>query len=104
MRNSLSISPWLIAVIVIIVVGFLAFAINRAVIAHRRQASTGREELLGMTAEVRTTLNPEGTAFLEGELWAAISDAGQINPGEEVIVNKVDGLRLWVTKKQQRRA
>ena len=36
---------------------------------------------------------------IQGESWTAISEAGQIEPGEEVIITRVDGLKLWVTKK-----
>ena len=92
--------PWLITVIAICVAGFLAFVIQRVVQAHRRQASAGREELVGKSAEVEITLEPKGVVFVEGERWTAISEKGRVEPGEEVIITKVDGLKLWVTKKQ----
>jgi membrane-bound ClpP family serine protease len=94
------IEPWLIAVIAICVAGFLAFVIQRVVRAHRRQASAGREELVGKTAEVEITLEPKGVVFVEGERWTAISEKGRVAPGEEVIITKVDGLKLYVTKKE----
>ena len=94
------IEPWLIAVIAICVAGFLAFVIQRVVRAHRRQASAGREELVGKIAEVDITLEPKGVVFVEGERWTAISEKGRVEPGEEVIITKVDGLKLWVTKKE----
>jgi membrane-bound ClpP family serine protease len=90
---------WLIAVIAICVAGFLVFVIQRVVRAHRRQASAGREELVGRTAEVEITLEPKGVVFVEGERWTAISEKGRVEPGEEVIITKVDGLKLYVTKK-----
>jgi membrane-bound serine protease (ClpP class) len=91
----------LIIVVAVFFAAFLAFVINRIVAAHRRQAATGREELLGKTATVRTTLNPEGTVFYEGEIWTAILDQGQSEPKEEVIIKKFDGLKLYVTKKDK---
>ena len=94
------VSPWSIAIIVIFIVAFLAVAIIWGIRAHRRQISAGREELIGRTAEVKTALKPKGTVFIEGELWTAISEEGRVEPREEVIVTKVDGLKLWVTKKQ----
>ncbi len=94
------IDPWLIATVTIIIAAALVFVINRAVVAHRRQAKTGREELIGKTAVVKVALNPEGTIFLKGERWSAISEKGQIKPGEEVVINKIDGLTLYVTKKK----
>ncbi len=93
-------APWLIAIIVICVVAFLAFVVQRAVQAHRHQASAGREDLIGKTAEVKTALEPKGVVFIEGESWTAISEQGRVEPGEEVIVTRVDDLKLWVTKKE----
>jgi membrane-bound ClpP family serine protease len=45
-------------------------------------------------------MKPKGTVFIQGERWMAISEAGRMEPGEEVIITKVDGLKLWVTKKE----
>ena len=91
---------WLIAVVTILVAVVFAFVISRIIRAHRRQASTGREELVGKTAVVKVALEPEGTVFFKGERWAAISEKGRIKPGEAVIITKVDGLKLYVTKKE----
>ena len=93
------VNPWLIATVVIIVTVVFIFVISRIIRAHRRQASTGREELVGKTAVVKEALDPEGTVLLKGERWTAISEKGRVKPGEEVIVTKVDGLMLRVTKK-----
>jgi len=91
---------WLIVVISICAAGILAFVVERVVRAHRQQASAGREELVGRTAEVEVTLDPKGLVLIEGERWAAISEKGRVKPGEEVIVTKVDGLKLRVVKKE----
>jgi len=94
------VSPWLITTVVIIIVVFFAFIISRVIQAHRRQAATGREELVGKTAVVKVALEPEGTVFLKGERWRAISEKGRVEPGEMVIITKVDGLKLYVVKKE----
>jgi len=94
------VDPWLIATVTIIIAAALVFVVNRAVVVHRRQAKTGREELIGKTAVVKVALNPEGTIFFKGERWSAISEKGQVKPGEEVVINRVDGLTLYVTKKK----
>jgi len=94
-----SVDPWLIAVVVIVIAGFFAFVIQKVVRTHRRQAATGREELIGKTAVVKVALAPEGEVFFKGELWTAVSEKGWVKPGEEVIINKVDGLTLYVTRK-----
>ena len=94
------VNPWLIAIVAIGVAAFLAVAIIWGIRAHRRQASAGREDLIGKTAEVKIALEPKGVVFVEGERWTAISEMGRVEPGEEVIITKVDSLKLWVTKKQ----
>jgi membrane-bound ClpP family serine protease len=74
--------------------------VQRVIRAHRRQARTGREELVGKKAVVKVALEPEGTVFFKGERWTAISEKGRVEPGEEVIITKVEGLKLRVTKKE----
>jgi membrane-bound serine protease (ClpP class) len=93
------IDPWLIATVTICIATLFAFVISRVIRAHRRQASTGREELIGKTAVVKVALEPEGTVFLRGERWTAVSETGRVEPEETVIITKVDGLKLYVTKK-----
>ena len=92
-------SPGLFAVIVIIFVLLLALAVIWGIRAHREKILAGREELIGKIAEVKTVIKPRGTVFIQGETWTAISETGRIEPGEEVIITKVDGLKLYVTKK-----
>ena len=91
---------WLIIVVVICIIAFIAFAINRGIRAHRRQASAGKEDLIGKTAEVKIALEPKGVVSIQGERWTAISETGWVKPEEEVIITKVDGLKLYVTKKE----
>jgi membrane-bound serine protease (ClpP class) len=93
------VSPWLIATVTIIISGALAFIIHRAISIHRKQATTGREELTGKTALVKVALNPAGTVFYKGERWSAVSESGDVKVGEEVIIDRMDGLTLYVRKK-----
>ncbi len=93
--------PWLVVIVAMGIAVFLAFAIIWGIRAHRQQIFAGREELIGKTAEVRTVMKPKGTVFIQGERWTAISEAGRVEPGEEVIITRVDGLKLWVTKKNR---
>jgi len=91
--------PWLIAIIAIGIAAFLAITIIWGIRAHRHQASAGREELVGKTAEVKIALEPKGVVFIQGERWTAITESGRLKPGEEVIITKVNSLILHVTKK-----
>jgi membrane-bound serine protease (ClpP class) len=95
------VDPWLITGVTIVLAGAFAFIVSRAISAHRRQAKTGREELIGKKAVVKVKLDPEGTVFFKGERWTAIADEGPIKAGEEVIINKVDSLVLYVSRKPQ---
>jgi len=52
-------------------------------------------------AEVDIALEPKGVVLVEGERWTAISEKGRVAKGEEVIIIKVDGLKLYVTKKEK---
>ena len=93
------VSPWLIGTITIIVASFFIFLVSRVIKAHRLQATTGWEELIGKPALVKVALAPEGMVLYRGERWKAVSEEGKVAPGEEVIINKVDNLVLHVTRK-----
>ncbi len=91
---------WIVAILAIVIVTFFALVVNRGIRAHRHQASAGREDLIGKTAEVKIALKPKGVVFIQGERWTAIAETGWVKPEEEVILTKVNGLKLYVTKKQ----
>jgi len=97
-----SVNPWLLAGIAITIALVFVFVISHVIRAHRRQAYTGREELIGKTAVVKVALNPEGTVLFKGERWTAEVDEGRVRPGEEVVITKYDSLKLYVTKKQKK--
>jgi len=50
---------------------------------------------------VRAALDPKGTVFVEGEIWNAWMEGGKADPGEEVTVTGVDGLKLRVVRKSK---
>jgi membrane-bound serine protease (ClpP class) len=78
--------------------GFFAFVIAKALLAQRRQPTTGVEALVGAAATVRRALEPDGMVLVEGELWRARAEAGTIGVGERVVVMGRDGLMLLVRK------
>ena len=47
--------------------------------AHRDQpVRTGTEELIGASAEARSTIDPEGQVWAQGTVWGArLANAGQ---------------------------
>jgi membrane-bound serine protease (ClpP class) len=90
---------WLIALIIIVLIVFAAITVIWGVRAHRQHIKAGVEELVGRTAEVKVALDPKGMVFIDDERWTAISESGQIVPGEDAVVTRVEGLVLYVKKK-----
>jgi membrane-bound ClpP family serine protease len=89
--------PIIIAIVCgVAVIVLVVYAIVKA---QRRKLATGTEEMIGKEAVAQTALNPKGTVLAEGELWTAIAKGDRVEPGEEVIITKVEVLKLWVTKK-----
>ena len=82
---------------VILTALFFFVTIRLAVKAYRRKPSTGVEGLVGLEGKAKTDIHKEGTVFVHGELWKAWSDE-PIKSGENIIVEKVDHLRLKVRR------
>jgi membrane-bound serine protease (ClpP class) len=95
------INPVVIATVVVIFTAIFAFIVIAIVKAHRSRITTGKEGLVGQTGITHTEIDPKGTIFIEGERWNATSESGRIEPEEEVIVTKVEGLRLKIIKKSK---
>ncbi|MGQ9545556.1 MAG: NfeD family protein [Dehalococcoidia bacterium] len=78
---------------------FAIFALGAIIRGQRRHTATGTEGMIGTIAIAKTPLDPTGTVLTQGELWTAISEGGRVEPGEEVLITKVEQLKLWVAKK-----
>lgn len=96
--DALGVSPPVVIAAGLVLGGFLAFAIQRTVLAHRRPVMTGSEEMVGAVGEVREPLDPLGQVFVEGALWRArpAGEGGTLGRGYRVRVESVDGLTLLV--------
>lgn len=95
------INPGLIAGVVIAVTAFFIFVIASILRTHRTRQQTGRDAMVDKVAVARTPLDPKGEVFVHGELWEATVDEGKVESGEEVVITKVDGLRLVVTRENK---
>ncbi len=95
-----AVSRPLVVFTALVIGGLFAGCIALALSAQRRPIRSGREELLGRTALVKTALAPTGQVFLEGERWQARSVNGPIEAGAEVTVQRKEGLVLIVARKQ----
>jgi membrane protein implicated in regulation of membrane protease activity len=96
----LIISPWIFALIIILIIIFIVVAVLLSLRTYRQKVAVGRENLVGRTATVEVPLKPTGVVLVEGERWTATLDTGRAGPGEEVIITKVAGLKLFVTRKE----
>jgi membrane-bound serine protease (ClpP class) len=85
--------------------GITFYFVSRKVLdAHRDpRIRTGTEEMIGAVAEARSSIDPEGRAWLEGTIWSARLAAGAapIRLGDRVTVEAVDGLTLVVRPESQ---
>jgi membrane-bound serine protease (ClpP class) len=90
-----------IIIAIVLAVAFIIFIIYAIVKGQKLKLSAGVEDMIGKEAVVQKTLDPKGTVLAEGELWTAIAEDSKIEAGEEVTITKVEGLKLWVTKKSK---
>ncbi len=95
----LQINWWVIAVVAIVITATFLFVVGATVRSQRRRPITGKEGLIGKVALAKTEIAPTGMVLVEGEHWTARTEGDRIELGEEVVVTKVEGLKLWVTKK-----
>ena len=81
----------LIVSVTVVLGGFWAFAITKAVAARRSPVAVGPHEIVGMRGIARDG----DMVFVRGELWKARS-AEPLTPGQNVEVDALDGLTLRV--------
>ena len=82
---------------VLVTAGFFLFAATMGLRAQRRKVVAGREGLVGMVGTARTPLSPQGTIFVSGEHWTAVTESGETVPaGTRVEVVSIDRLTLTV--------
>jgi len=72
-----------------------AFLMSIALKARRNKVVSGAQGLIGETGIAQTSLSPRGKVFVHGELWDAVSSSG-VDPGQAVVVRRIDGLLLQV--------
>lgn len=90
-----AVSPWL-AVTVSLLVGGSGWLVARKVLeAETRPPVHDLERLIGQVGEARTDIAPEGSVYLDGEMWTARSEQ-PIPAGTRVRVLSREGLILEV--------
>ena len=92
-----SVSPWIIAVIVVVGIVY-AWVIVQALMQMRRTRVANRPvaDLVGASGTAQTIIAPTGIAYAGGESWSARSRDVDIGPGTPLRVVGIDGLELIV--------
>ena len=81
----------LVVAFTLLIGGFWAFAVSKAVSVRRLPVAVGPQEVVGMQGVVREG----GLVFVNGELWRARSPE-PLEAGQRVEVDRLDGLTLTV--------
>lgn len=73
---------------------------KKAFMRNADNLKTGVEAMVGQEAVVTEALveGHGGTVRINGELWSARPLGGPVPEGERVIVEQVEGLKLWVRR------
>jgi membrane-bound serine protease (ClpP class) len=96
MRVSLSV---MIPAVVFTVLFFL-FAVGMGLRAQSRKVSTGTKGIVGEIGLAKTDLSPNGSVFVHGEYWNAVSDE-EIPAGSKIEVIAVEGMKMKVKPYKQ---
>lgn len=103
--GQIQVSRWLLGGIGAVVLAFVIWMIYelRRVSRSESYIPTGSSQLLiGQTALVTKTLDPEGEIYAAGEHWTAhTSDRTHIEVGESVKVTEIEGVTLVVEQSPQ---
>ena len=94
----LAISTGAIAGVTIGLTAFFVFLLAAVVRIRRKPSTMGMAGIIGQKGEARTPLNPRGMVFIDGALWEAVSEGGEIAEGESVEVVEAKGFSLTVRK------
>ncbi|MFC2071140.1 NfeD family protein [Chloroflexota bacterium] len=84
--------------LIVLMVGWGAYSVATYRMGSRalRRKPVIRLPMVGYKGKVVSVLAPEGLVKINGELWAATSVSGEMEPGEEVIVVGQKSLKLAV--------
>ena len=88
----------LFVLMLLFVAGGVFFIARRVSASRKLHVATGKEELIGRLAVVRSALNPTGKVFIDDELWNATIASDEADIGEKVLITGVNGLVLTVSK------
>jgi membrane-bound serine protease (ClpP class) len=79
----------------LLTLAFFWLVVRKSLLAFRSPSSDSLSAVMGKVGDVRTTLNPVGSVFVNGELWSARAET-ELSPGTTIIVTGREGLTLIV--------
>ncbi|MBQ8850884.1 MAG: NfeD family protein [Oscillibacter sp.] len=98
----------LFQVVVFIAVSAAALVVTRPLVkryTQGRSVPTNADRVLGQTAKVTEAINNEnstGAVYVDGKTWTARTADGQVIPeGALVQVERMEGVKLFVTQKME---
>jgi len=80
---------------------FFLFVVTSIIRIRRQPAVTGLTTLIGRRAVARSSLDPDGMVFVDGEYWSATVEEGSVEEGEELVITAIEGLKLMVRKQER---
>jgi membrane-bound serine protease (ClpP class) len=93
----LSVSPWLLVLMTLLLVGFFSFAVTAGLRAQQQKVLINRQGPIGATGIALSELAPEGVVQVRSEIWTAVA-TDLVRAGETVEVIGGDGLYLQVRR------
>ncbi|MBN1160760.1 MAG: DUF2079 domain-containing protein [Dehalococcoidales bacterium] len=93
---------WIILIVLVAIVAFFLIMHKAVIPAIRRRKTSGAEGMIGATGIVTQPLKPKGIVKIEDEYWKATCIDGDADTGEDVEVQRINGLNLEVRKKSDK--
>lgn len=88
---------WSVIIFAVVLTGLFFFVvIGIGLRAQSLKPVTGVQGMIGERGRALTPLQPEGEVMLHGERWQAVAIGNPIAAGEEIIVLRVENLKLYV--------
>lgn len=93
---SLRVSPWLIGIVALMIVGFSLGVLRAILKAAKQPPRSGVERLIGLHGVALSDLAPSGQVRVDLETWSAVAVDGPISAGEAIVVVGFAGVHLHV--------
>ena len=93
---SLRVSPWLIGIVALMIVGFSLGVLRAILKATKQPPRSGVERLIGLRGVALSDLSPSGQVRVDLESWSAVAVDGPISAGETIVVVGFAGVHLHV--------